>query len=399
MLLFLLDYLHIFGFKIPAAFSYSSTRMLLAAITSLMITVFFGPFFIKKLYFLKIGQAIRSSKECPVLANLHRKKKNTPTMGGVLVLFAMLLSLVLWMDLNNVFTWIMLFITVLLGALGIVDDFLKIKYKSSQGMKGKIKFLVQIIVASGLAFYLLADEKTQNKICLKAPVAKEQIVKSYKYKSRQDLQVLSSQEYSQRIYVPFYKEPINIGLFLAFLLIVLTVVGSSNAVNLTDGLDGLASGCLILVAAVLALFAFVSNNIEISRYLNILYIEEIGEIGVYLFALCGAVLGFLWYNGYPAQVFMGDTGSLALGGIVGAGAVLLKRELLLALVGGIFVAEALSVILQVAVFKWKKQRVFLCSPLHHHFEYKGWAESKVVLRFWIIGLLLALIGIVSVKIQ
>lgn len=399
MLLFLINYLHGLGVKIPAAFSYSSTRMLLAAITSLMITIFCGPFFIKKLYFLKIGQAIRSSKECPVLANLHRKKKNIPTMGGVLILFAMLLSLLLWMDLNNIFSWIMLFVTVLLGGVGIADDFLKIKYKSSKGLRGRLKFLLQIIIASALALYLLAAEKQQNKTGIRPPAAKEKIAKYRKNKQQHQIKTLSSQEYTQRLYIPFYKEPLNLGIFLAFLLAVLTIVGSSNAVNLTDGLDGLASGCLILAAAVLALFAFVSNNIEIAGYLNILYIEESGEIGVYLFSLCGAVLGFLWYNGYPAQVFMGDTGSLALGGIVGTAAVLLKRELLLALVGGIFVAEALSVIFQVAFFKWKKKRVLLCSPLHHHFEYKGWAETKVVVRFWIIGLLLALIGIASVKFQ
>lgn len=401
MLLFLLHYLqtHLF-FKIPAVFAYSSTRMILAALTSGIITIFFGPFFIRKLYALKIGQPVRSAKECPVLAELHKKKAKTPTMGGVLILFSMVLALFLWMDLSCSFTWLLLFTTVFLGGIGAWDDYLKLKYKSSKGLSAKLKFGLQIVVVAAIGFYLLSSEAVQEEFGLKPPLAKERIVKHTK-KNRTVTQIvtLSSQEYTQRLYVPFYKEPLHIGIFLAFILILLTVVGSSNAVNLTDGLDGLATGCLILVAAVLALFAFVSNNIEISKYLNILYIEESGEIGVYLFALCGAALGFLWYNGYPAQVFMGDTGSLALGGIVGVAAVLLKRELLLALVGGIFVVEALSVILQVVSFRFKKKRVFLCSPLHHHFEYKGWAETKVVLRFWIIGLLLALIGIVSVKFQ
>ncbi len=402
MLLLLLNYLqtHLI-LKIPAVFAYSSTRMILAALTSGVITIFFGPFFIRKLYALKIGQPVRSAKECPVLAELHKRKAKTPTMGGVLILFSMVLALLLWMDLSSSFTWILLFTTVSLGGIGAWDDYLKLKHKNSKGLRAKVKFGLQIVVVAAIGFYLLSSEAVQKEFFgLKPPVAKEQLIK-YKMKNRIVTQTITlpSQEYTQRLYVPFYKEPLHIGIFLAFILILLTVVGSSNAVNLTDGLDGLATGCLILVAAVLALFAFVSNNIEISKYLNILYIEESGEIGVYLFALCGAALGFLWYNGYPAQVFMGDTGSLALGGIVGVAAVLLKRELLLALVGGIFVVEALSVILQVISFRYKKKRVFLCSPLHHHFEYKGWAETKVVLRFWIIGLLLALIGIVSVKFQ
>jgi phospho-N-acetylmuramoyl-pentapeptide-transferase len=205
-------------------------------------------------------------------------------------------------------------------------------------------------------------------------------------------------------YVPFYKDPIvklsgALGI-IAVLMTICVVTGSSNAVNLTDGLDGLAAGSVVMVSGVLALVAFLSNNLEMSRYLNILYIEGASEIAIFLCATMGACLGFLWFNGYPAQVFMGDTGSLALGGVLGVAAVLLRREVLLALVGGIFVAEALSVILQVGSYKLRdKKRIFLCAPLHHHFEYKGWPETKVVLRFWIIGLLLAVVGAVSLKIQ
>ena len=184
------------------------------------------------------------------------------------------------------------------------------------------------------------------------------------------------------------------------IFVVFIITGSSNAVNLTDGLDGLAAGCLLMVSGVLALFAFLSNHIEIARYLNILYIEGSGEIAIYLFALMGACLGFLWFNGHPAQIFMGDTGSLALGGVIGLAAVLLRRELLLGIVGGIFVIETLSVILQVSSYKLRnRKRIFLCTPLHHHFEYKGWPETKVVMRFWIVGLILAIIGIVSLKLQ
>jgi phospho-N-acetylmuramoyl-pentapeptide-transferase len=215
---------------------------------------------------------------------------------------------------------------------------------------------------------------------------------------------VSLKDYASRIYVPFFKDYVvqfsGVFLILAALFIIIVVVGSSNAVNLTDGLDGLAAGCLIMVASCLAFIAFIANNRDLSAYLNILYIEGSGEIAIYLSAFVGACIGFLWYNGYPAQVFMGDTGSLALGGVIGVSAVLLKREFLLAVIGGIFVAEALSVILQVASYKLRnKKRIFLCAPLHHHFEYKGWPETKVVIRFWIVGLLLAIIGLISLKFQ
>ncbi|MFA5250717.1 MAG: phospho-N-acetylmuramoyl-pentapeptide-transferase [Parachlamydiales bacterium] len=393
MLLFLIRFLEKgFQLKVPSVFNYSSTRMLLAALSALVITIFCGPFFIRKLYELKIGQPVRSAKECPVLAELHKKKGQTPTMGGLLMLFSLLLSLVLWMDFASPFTWILLGVSLALGLIGAFDDFLKLKYKNSRGLRARTKFVWQVLIAALVGCYLLLNEGSQKALLgKKPPVAKEMV--------QGKMVLLSSQEYTQRLYLPFYKEPLKIGGWLAFLLVVLTIVGSSNAVNLTDGLDGLAAGCLVLVGSLMALVAFLSNNIEISRYLNILYIEGSGEIAVYLLALSGAALGFLWYNGHPAQVFMGDTGSLALGGILGLAAVLLKKELLLALIGGIFVIEALSVILQVAYFKLRRQRIFLCSPLHHHFEYKGWAETKVVLRFWIVGLLLAIIGLISLKFQ
>jgi phospho-N-acetylmuramoyl-pentapeptide-transferase len=262
-----------------------------------------------------------------------------------------------------------------------------------------------MLLASMIALYLLCpsiSEFFHKGKWFAPPIAKEQtyIVK----KEKTETVALSTQQYMSQYYLPFLKDPIFIlkgaGIILSFLFIVFIVTGSSNAVNLTDGLDGLAAGCLIMVSLVLALFGFFSNNIELSRYLNILYIEDSGEIAIYLFAVIGACMGFLWYNGYPAQVFMGDTGSLSLGAIIGVSAVLLRREFLLAIVGGIFVAEALSVILQVGSYKLRnKKRVLLCAPLHHHFEYKGWPETKVVLRFWIISLLLAMIGVASLKLQ
>jgi phospho-N-acetylmuramoyl-pentapeptide-transferase len=215
---------------------------------------------------------------------------------------------------------------------------------------------------------------------------------------------LDTSEYIEQFYLPFWKDPVWVFdgwlKIFSFFIIVFVITGASNAVNLTDGLDGLAAGCLVMVSLVLALFAFLSNHIDLARYLNILYIEGSGEIAVYLFALAGAALGFLWYNGYPAQVFMGDTGSLALGGILGVSAVMLRREVILAIAGAIFVAEALSVILQVLSYRYRnKKRIFLIAPLHHHFEYKGWPETKVVIRFWIVGLLFAIIAVATLKFQ
>ncbi len=479
--------------KIPAAFSYASTRMMLAAITALLFTIFLGPRFIKLLYQLKTGQSIRV-EDCPMLAQLHEKKKDTPSMGGTLILSAMLLCMFLWMDLRCSFTLLLCVTTIWLGLIGGYDDYLKLKHKNSKGLAGKKKLFFQILLAALISLYLLCpsvsnalhvgkwfappsainpaskwvtrcasearlnqsdsvlnDEdhsreavktregpvdlrsakqvqcpwaqtgpvgRPRRKIDLAKPqqadchpfgcrVNKElvhQPVHQSGSTNKVKTELLSSQQYMGYYYAPFVKDPIFIlkgGLLvLASIITLVVITGTSNAVNLTDGLDGLASGCLIMTSIVLAIFAFLSNNFEMSRYLNILYIENSGEIAIYLCALAGACLGFLWFNGYPAQIFMGDTGSLAMGGIIGLSAVLMRRELLLAVVGGIFVAEAGSVILQVASYKLRnKKRIFLCSPLHHHFEYKGWPETKVVLRFWIVSLLLAIIGLISLKFQ
>jgi len=326
-------------------------------------------------------------------------------MGGILMLLSLVIALFLWMDLTSSFTLILLITTLFLGAVGGVDDYLKMKRKSARGLTTKKKFGLQILFAALLGIYLLIPAVTKSIEAdnwFHPPSAKEQIHKEGSINALS--QNKTTQEYMGTYFIPFKKGAIftlsGAGLIIAFLLTLCVVTGSSNAVNLTDGLDGLAAGTVMMVAGVLALFAFFSNNLEFSRYLNILYIEGSGEIAVFLCALLGACLGFLWYNGHPAQVFMGDTGSLALGGILGVAAVLMRREFLLALVGGIFVVEALSVILQVASYKFRnKKRIFLCSPLHHHFEFKGWPETKVVLRFWVVGLILALIGIISLKFQ
>lgn len=417
MLFILMNFFSWLGFKVPAVFGYTSTRMMLAAITALLISIFLGPKFIKKLYELKIGQSIRDDEtDYAILGKLHANKKNTPTMGGVLILFSMLVSMLLWMNLTHVFTLILFLTTVVLGFLGGRDDYLKLKYKNPNGLAGRKKLFIQAGLGALVALYLLSptfSQSIQMGDWFSPPVIKEHTPITM-YEDARDASkiahvsivpsLMTLQEYASRIYIPFVKGPVLImsGVFvvLTFLFIIFVVTGASNAVNLTDGLDGLAAGCLILVASCLAFVAFISNNLEISGYLNILYIEGSGEIAVYLSAFVGACLGFLWYNGHPAQVFMGDTGSLALGGILGVAAVLLRREFLLGLIGGIFVAEAMSVIIQVASFRLRnKKRVFLCAPLHHHFEFKGWPETKVVIRFWIIGLLLAIIGIASLKFQ
>lgn len=396
MVFWLIDWLKFSAFKVPAVFTYTSTRMILAALTALLFSILIGPLFIRKLYEWKVGQKIRP-EDFGLISKLHENKRETPTMGGILILSALLLSLLLFMDWTHAFTWILFFTTLGLGALGGIDDYLKLKHKNARGLSARRKLLGQLLLAGAIAAYLFLPSVSHflESHGLRTPLIREQIV------GGESLH-LSLQEYAQKLYMPFLKDPVvsGLGVALASALVIFVIIGTSNAVNLTDGLDGLAAGCLILVAACLGLFAFVTNHLEMARYLNILYVEGSGEIAVFMGAFIGACLGFLWYNGYPAQVFMGDVGSLALGGLIGVSAVLLKRELLLALIGGIFVIEALSVIIQVGSYRLRnKKRVFLCTPIHHHFEYKGWPETKVTLRFWIIGLILALIGIASLKFQ
>lgn len=380
-----------YGIKIPLVLEYTSTRIMLAAITSLLITIFLGPLFIRLVTGISKGQTVRT-EDCPALAKKHQNKQDTPTMGGLLILCAMLCSLFLWMDLSSSFTLLLLVPTLALGVLGFVDDFRKLRDKNTKGVPGRVKLLVQVAMGLTIACYLLAPDLAEwvNWGGWFAPP----VIKS-------GAQKIGLYDYATRLYIPFFKGYVwHMGAIVSGLFMIFVVTGSSNGVNLTDGLDGLAAGCLILVAATLGLIAFLSNNSELAQYLNILYIEGSGELAIYMSALVGASIGFLWYNGYPAQLFMGDTGSLALGGIVGVTAILMRREVLLGLVGGIFVVEALSVILQVLSFRYRnKKRVFLCAPIHHHFEFMGWPEPKVVLRFWIIGLILAIIAIASLKFQ
>lgn len=416
MIFWVIQFLNYKGFRVPAVFGYTSTRMLLAAATALLFCIFVGPFFIRRLYALKIGQTIRK-EECPLLGELHQKKQDTPTMGGILMLSAMVLALFFWMDFGSIFTWLLLFTTFSLGYLGGRDDYLKLKYKNVKGLSPKKKLLYQAMVAFFIAAYMFFPSLAQGiklatgilppiiKIESKEKLSLDPLFADSIEKKEINLPVtIKLEDFAARLYVPFFKDPPlifhGVGIALIFLFIMFVIVGSSNAVNLTDGLDGLAAGCLIMVASVMGLVAFLSNNLDIARYLHIPYIEGSGEIAVYMAAFGGACLGFLWYNGHPAELFMGDIGSLTLGGVIGVSAVLLKKEMLLGIVGGIFVAEALSVILQVGSYRLcNKKRIFLCAPLHHHFEYRGWAETKVVIRFWIVALLLALLSIGSLKFQ
>jgi len=374
--------------KIPNVFFYTSTKMMLSALTALLVTIIFGPFFIKKLYALKIGQHIRK-EECPMLGKLHEKKQDTPTMGGILILFSLLISSLLWMDFAVGFTWLLLISMLALGWIGGRDDYLKIKYKNAKGLPSKKKFFFQLIVAIGVSLYLLYPSIQWG---FEMPLAKTLST------------TFTKSQYFGLYFFPFIKEPFILlkGSFLifSFLFFCFIITGSSNAVNLSDGLDGLAAGLIVLVSLVFAVLAFLMNHIGMSSYLHLVYVEGSSEIAIFLSAMFGACLGFLWYNGSPAQIFMGDTGSLSLGGLLGLCSILLRREFLLALVGGLFVIEALSVILQVLSFRLRKgKRIFLCAPIHHHFEYQGHSETKIVLRFWIIGLILAILGLASIKFQ
>lgn len=374
---FLIHFLEKMGVHVPVAFSYASTRMLLAFLMSFFLTLYVAPRAIFWLYKLKTGRSIRV-EDCPVLAEMHKKKKDIPSMGGLFFLTTALLSSLVWVNFKTRSALILILTLVVFLIIGFIDDYLKMIKKNSKGLKARYKFILQI-VASLILSYLLLNDSTKDLI------------------QGKELNLYAV------YFLPFLKNPVfiltasSMGVFLFISTFIIT--GSSNAVNLTDGLDGLASGLFVFAAKVFALIAFISQNKFMSHYLNLPYIQDAGEIGIILLALSGSVLAFLWYNIFPAQVFMGDTGSIALGAVLGMSSIILRKEFLLAIVGFIFVIEALSVMIQVACYKLKKKRVFLCAPIHHHFECKGWPETKVVIRFWIMGLILAVIGLTTLKLQ
>lgn len=389
MLLVLLSWLQSLNVAVPHLFFYTTFRMMMAALSSFVLTMVVGKVFIAKLVSLKIGHRVRVT-ECAALADSYDKQQEIPSMGGVMFIFTMLLSNFLWMDPSSPYILLFSFILVSMGGIGFLDDWMKIR-GDKKGLSAKRKFLMQFLCVSLISCYLYSDDihRLVNSAMSLSPLE----LKGHGTFGNYPV-------FMKYIYIPFCKSPVIFS--SSFLLIFFTcfvVIGTSNAVNLTDGLDGLATGCMLLVAVVFAIIAFVSNHAIIANYLNILHIEGASQIAIFLCSMIGALLGFLWFNSYPAQVFMGDTGSLALGATIALAAVLLRRELLLAIVGGVFVLETLSVILQVFSFRFFKKRIFSCAPIHHHFEIKGWHESKIVIRFWMIGLVLALVGLMSIKLQ
>jgi|SRR3989339_454803 len=343
-------------------FQYITFRVGGAILTSLLICFIFGPPLIRYLQRLKIGQTVRNDGPAS-----HLSKAGTPTMGGLLILVSMVISTLLWARLDNRFILLTLAGTVWLGLLGFWDDYLKLVKKHPRGLSPQSKFLGQTVFAAIIAIYLWFFP--------------------------------ANSAYASSINVPYLKD-VFVNLYSGYILFsALIIIGSSNAVNLTDGLDGLAIGSLIIAAFTLGALAYFAGHLKIAQYLRIIPVPGSGELSIFLAALIGAGLGFLWFNAYPAQMFMGDTGSLFLGGALGLIAVFIKQELILVIIGGVFVAEALSVILQVYSFRHRKKRIFKMAPIHHHFELSGWPETKVTIRFWIISIILSLIALASLKLR
>jgi phospho-N-acetylmuramoyl-pentapeptide-transferase len=346
------------GFNV---FQYITLRAILGVLTALGISLLAGPAMIRRLSFYQIGQYVRNDGP-----QSHLSKAGTPTMGGALILIAIVVSTLLWADLRNRYVWVVLLVTVAFGFIGWLDDYKKIIKKQSLGLRAKHKYLLQSLFGLGAALFLYWTATT--------PAETELIV-------------------------PFFKS-IAIPLGAGFILLAyLVIVGASNAVNLTDGLDGLAILPTVMVAGALAIFAYVTGHVNFANYLGIPYVAGVGETVIFCGAIVGAGLGFLWFNAYPAQVFMGDVGALALGAALGVVAVIVRQELVLFVMGGVFVMETVSVILQVSSFKLTGKRIFRMAPLHHHFELKGWPEPRVIVRFWIITVVLVLIGLATLKLR
>ena len=360
MLLLITEFLQQFhsGFNV---FQYLTLRAILGTITALMLSLIIGPAMIRRLSAYKIGQQVRDDGP-----QSHLSKAGTPTMGGALILVSIAISTLLWSDLANRQVWITLVVTLLFGLIGGIDDYRKLLYGNSKGLSARTKYFWQTLFGLGAAVVIFKLAKT--------PVETSLIL-------------------------PFVKD-VTVDMGLSFVLLTyLVIVGSSNAVNLTDGLDGLAIMPTVMVAGALGVFAYATGNANFSGYLGIPYVAGVGELAIFCGTLVGAGLGFLWFNTYPAQVFMGDVGALALGAALGVVAVLVRQEIVLLIMGGVFVMETVSVILQVASFKLTGRRIFRMAPLHHHFELKGWPEPRVIVRFWIITVVLVLVGLASLKVR
>jgi phospho-N-acetylmuramoyl-pentapeptide-transferase len=364
--------------RVLNVFQYITFRTAYASITALLISLLLGPWLIQRLREFQIGQHIR--EEGP---KSHQKKAGTPTMGGLLIVVSIIVPTLLWANLRNRFVWLVTFATLAYAAIGFADDYIKIVRKRSLGLTAREKIGLQILTGVGVGLVLIYWMSVSARL------------------------------YSTKLNVPFFKAfapdllidrlfstPLWIFAYVPFLAFVaLVIVGSSNAVNLTDGLDGLAIGCTLIASAALTALTYITGHRILSDYLDIQYLENVAELTILCGSMVGASLGFLWYNAHPAEVFMGDVGSLALGGAIGTIAVIIKQELLLIFIGGVFVCEALSVMIQVISFKLRGKRVFRMAPLHHHFELAGWSESKVIIRFWIASLILALFSLSTLKLR
>lgn len=360
MLLWLADYLSQY-FTAFGVVKYLTFRAILGVLTALGLSLMLGPTMIRRLNYLQIGQSVRTDGP-----QSHLSKSGTPTMGGALILLSIFVSALLWSDLHNHYVWVVMIVTAVFGAVGWVDDYRKVVEKNSKGLPARWKYFWQSVAGLGAAIYLYMTGSTGAE---------------------------------NELIIPFFKE---VALPLGMFYVVLTyfvIVGSSNAVNLTDGLDGLAIMPTVLVAGALGVFAYLVGNIRFSDYLHIPYVVGAGELVVFCAAIAGSGLGFLWFNTYPAQVFMGDVGALALGAALGVIAVVVRHEVVFFIMGGVFVLETVSVIMQVASFKLTGRRIFRMAPIHHHFELKGWPEPRVIVRFWIITLVLVLFGLATLKLR
>lgn len=371
-------------------FQYLTFRAVMAAMTALLVGIGAGPYFIRRLTALKIGQPVRE-----YAMQTHLVKSGTPTMGGVLILFAIALSTLLWFDWNNRFVWVVLVVTLGFGAIGWADDWRKVVHKDPEGMRSREKYLWQSLIGLLATFYLVFAISGHSNASVWAL-----------FLSWVDSGFALNMPTQAGLMVPFFKEvSYPLGVLGFVVLTYLVIVGASNAVNLTDGLDGLAIMPVVLVGTALGIFAYVTGNAVFAKYLLLPYIPGSGELLIFCGAMAGAGLAFLWFNAHPAQVFMGDVGALALGGALGTIAVIVRQEIVLAIMGGIFVVEALSVMVQVSYFKYTKKkygqglRILKMAPLHHHFEKSGWRETQVVVRFWIITMLLCLVGLSTLKLR
>jgi phospho-N-acetylmuramoyl-pentapeptide-transferase len=416
MIYYLFKFLNEIDFPGAGMFQYISFRSGMAVITSLAISLLIGKRIIVFLQKKQIGEEVRN-----LGLEGQLQKKGTPTMGGIIILLSILIPVLLFCDLKNIYIQIILVTTIWLGFVGFADDYIKVFLKNKEGLSGKLKMLGQIVLGLfvGLALYFSPDVVVRENVVAQKNVDATEIVEgndqtgsgtitqtTYKKTTKTTIPFFKNNEFDYKYLVPFKGDWANKLVWVVFIIAVIFIVTSvSNGANLTDGLDGLATGVSGIIGTTLGVFAYLSGNIIYAEYLNIMYIPLTGELVVFMSAFIGALIGFLWYNSYPAQVFMGDTGSLAIGGIIAVYAILIRKELLIPILCGIFFVETLSVMIQVSHFKRTKRkygvgrRIFLMSPLHHHYQKMGYPESKIVTRFWIVGIILAVITVVTLKIR